>query len=155
MRYMGLDVGDKTIGIAVSDLTRLIAQPIRTLMRVSMGVDIDELVEYAVAENVTKIVVGYPINMNGTKGPRALISEEFKAKLDKKIKYSKRTENTTIEVILWDERLTTVQAERDLIHAEVRRENRKKVIDQLAAVHILQSYLDYERMKTNEPYTRP
>lgn len=145
MRYMGLDVGDKTIGLALSDVTLLIAQPIITIKRVSIAQDIDLLIDYMINEEVEKIVVGYPINMNGTIGPRAKISEDLKAKLEKKIKYSDRISNRNIEVILWDERLTTVQAERDLIASDMRRENRKKVIDQLAAVHILQSYLDYER----------
>lgn len=146
MRYIALDIGEKTIGLAASDLTLLIAQPIKTIKRLAIAQDIDEIIAYIVKEDVWKVVLGYPINMNGTIGPRAKISEEFQAKLRKKIKYSDRITNKSIEVILWDERLTTVQAERDLIAAEVRRENRKKVIDQLAAVHILQSYLDHERM---------
>ncbi len=149
MRYIGLDIGDKTIGLAASDLTLLIAQPIKTIRRVALAQDIDDLIDYIIAESVSKVVVGYPINMNGSIGPRALISEEFKAKLLKKIKYSDRVTDRNVNVVLWDERLTTVQAERDLIAADVRRENRKKVIDQLAAVHILQSYLDYERKTKN------
>lgn len=149
MRYIALDIGSKTIGLAASDMTLLIAQPVKTIKRQSLALDIDELIGYIVLEGVKKIIIGYPINMNGSIGPRALISEEFKAKLSKKIKYSDRIEDREIDVLLWDERLTTVQAERDLIAQDIRREDRKKVIDQLAAVHILQSYLDYERKTKN------
>jgi putative Holliday junction resolvase len=149
MRYIALDIGSKTIGLAASDLTLLIAQPVKTIKRVTLALDIDELINYIVLEAVKKVIIGYPINMNGSIGPRAVISEEFKAKLSKKIKYSDRIKDREIDVVLWDERLTTVQAERDLIAQDIRREDRKKVIDQLAAVHILQSYLDYERKTKN------
>lgn len=149
MRYIALDIGSKTIGLAASDLTLLIAQPVKTIKRETLALDIDTLIQYIVLEDVKKVIIGYPINMNGSIGPRAVISEEFKAKLSKKIKYSDRIKDRDIDVVLWDERLTTVQAERDLIAQDMRREDRKKVIDQLAAVHILQSYLDYERKTKN------
>lgn len=149
MRYIALDIGSKTIGLAASDLTLLIAQPVKTIKRETLALDIDELINYIVLEDVKKVIIGYPINMNGSIGPRAVISEEFKVKLSKKIKYSDRIKDREIDVVLWDERLTTVQAERDLIAQDIRREDRKKVIDQLAAVHILQSYLDYERKTKN------
>ena len=136
MRILGLDYGSKTVGVAVSDPLGLTAQKVETIWRKQENklrrtlARIEELVaEYG----VEKIVVGLPKNMNNTIGERAQKSLEFKEMLERR---------TGLEVIMWDERLTTVEANRTLMEASVRRENRKQYLDQLAAVFILQGYLD-------------
>lgn len=136
MRIMGLDYGTKTVGVAISDALRLTAQGIETIERKEENklrrtcARIEELIrEY----EVEKIVLGFPKHMNNDVGERAEKSLEFKAMLERR---------TGLEVIMWDERLTTVAAERTLIESNVRRENRKKYIDKIAAVFILQGYLD-------------
>lgn len=135
MRAMGLDVGTKTVGVAVSDALGWTAQGIETIKideeNGEFGLTrVGELVkEY----RVTEFVVGFPKNMNNTVGPRGEASIAYKEKLE---------EEFSLPVTLWDERLTTMAAERVLIEADVRRKNRKKVIDKMAAVMILQGYLD-------------
>ena len=136
MRLMGLDYGSKTVGVAVSDPLGLTAQGVETVWRKQENkprqtmARIEELIsEY----QVERIVLGYPKNMNNTIGERAQKSLEFKEMLERR---------TGLEVIMWDERLTTVEANRTLMEASVRRENRKQYLDQLAAVFILQGYLD-------------
>lgn len=136
MRVMGLDYGSKTVGVAISDPLGITAQGIETIERKEENklrrtlARIEELVkEY----EVEKIVLGFPKNMNNTIGERAEKSLELKAMLERRI---------GIPVIMWDERLTTVEAERTLIESNVRRENRKKYVDKIAAVFILQGYLD-------------
>ncbi|MBS6517538.1 MAG: Holliday junction resolvase RuvX [Clostridium sp.] len=136
MRIMGLDFGSKTTGVAVSDPLGVTAQGVETIVRKDENklrqtcARIEELIkEYEIEE----IVLGYPKNMNNTVGERAEKTEEFKAMLERR---------TGKPVILWDERLTTVAAERVLIESGVRRENRKAVVDKIAAVLILQGYLD-------------
>jgi putative Holliday junction resolvase len=135
MRIMGLDVGTKTIGVAISDEMGWTAQGIETIKineeRNQFGFErIEELVK---DYNVDRIVVGLPKNMNGTIGPRGEACQQFAEKVK---------ELLNIEVILWDERLSTMAAERLLISADVSRKKRKQVIDKMAAVVILQSYLD-------------
>lgn len=134
---MGLDYGTVTIGVAISDELQLTAQGIETIRRKKENqlrkslARIEELIkEY----DVDLIVLGYPKNMNNTIGERAESTKEFAQMLERR---------TGLDVILWDERLTSVQADRTLISGDVRRENREKVIDKLAAVLILQNYLDY------------
>ncbi|AMO32758.1 Holliday junction resolvase RuvX [Lysinibacillus sp. fkY74-1] len=135
MRIMGLDVGSKTVGVAVSDALGWTAQGIETVKideaNGEFGIDrIAELVkEYA----ITQFVVGFPKNMNNTVGPRGEASENYKKLLE---------ETFSLPVTLWDERLTTMAAERMLIEADVSRKKRKQVIDKMAAVMILQGYLD-------------
>lgn len=136
MRIMGLDYGTKTVGVAISDALGLTAQGIETIQRKEENklrrtlARIEELVsEYEVG----KIVLGFPKHMNNDIGERAEKSLEFRDMLVRR---------TGLEVIMWDERLTTVEAERTLIESNVRRENRKKYIDKIAAVFILQGYLD-------------
>ena len=131
---MGLDYGSKTVGVAVSDPLGITAQGIETIERKEENklrktlARIEELVkEY----DVEKIVLGFPKNMNNTIGERAEKSLELKATLERRI---------GIPVIMWDERLTTVEAERTLMQSNVRRENRKKYVDKIAAVFILQGY---------------
>ncbi len=132
-RIMGLDVGDKTIGIAVSDGLGITAQGITTIRRKGIKTDIIELRELIEEYNIEKVVMGLPKNMNNTLGPQGekviKFSEKFKAKFD-------------LEVIFQDERLSTVSAERMLISSDVRRDKRKQVIDKVAATYILQTYLD-------------
>ena len=135
-RIMGLDVGDKTIGVAVSDLMGLTAQGVKTIKRVGKKKDIEALKEIIKERQVNKIVSGLPKNMNGTLGPQG----------EKVIKFCELLEEETcIKIEFWDERLSTVAAERTLIQGNVRRENRKGVIDMVAAVIILQGYLDRQR----------
>ncbi|HAM1331056.1 TPA: Holliday junction resolvase RuvX [Listeria monocytogenes] len=135
MRIMGLDVGSKTVGVAISDPLGWTAQGVETIQidenRKQFGYDrVKELVlEY----EVEKVVVGLPKNMNNTIGSRAESSKIYAEVLESRI---------GLPVVLWDERLTTSAAERTLIEADVSRKKRKEVIDKLAAVMILQSYLD-------------
>ena len=136
MRIMGLDYGSKTVGVAISDPLGLTAQGIEIIRRKSENhlrqtlARIEELIaEY----QVESIVLGFPKNMNNTIGDRAEKSLEFKAMLERR---------TGLAVFMWDERLTTVEANRTMMEAGIRRENRYKYVDQLAAVFILQGYLD-------------
>ena len=136
-RILGLDYGSKTVGVAVSDPFLLVAQSLETIKRERESklrqtlARIDEIVkEYEVGS----IVLGFPKNMNNTLGERCERTLEFKAMLE---------ERTGLEVILWDERLSSIEAERVLMDSGVRRENRKQYIDKIAASFILQSYLGY------------
>ena len=133
MRSMSLDVGTRTIGVAASDLMGMIANGVETIRRTSEERDLQRIGELIAEYEVDTMVVGYPKNMNNTVGERGEKTQEFKAALERR---------TGLEVILWDERLTTVAAERVLIESGVRRENRKKSVDQIAAAMILQGYLD-------------
>ncbi len=137
MRIMGLDFGSKTVGVAISDALLLTAQGIEIIRRKSPSklrqtlARIDELKnEY----EVEKIVLGFPENMNNTEGDRCEKTQEFKEMLEKR---------TGLEVVLWDERLTTVAADRAMMEGSIRREDRKNYVDKLAAVFILQGYLDF------------
>ena len=136
MRIIGLDYGTTTVGVAVSDPLGITAQELETIVRKHPNklrqtlARIQSIVEEYEAE---LIVLGYPKNMNNTIGERADSTEKFKEDLERR---------TKIPVILWDERLTTVESERILQESGVRREHRKKVIDQIAAAIILQNYLD-------------
>ncbi|WP_342511183.1 Holliday junction resolvase RuvX [Sporosarcina sp. FSL K6-1522] len=135
MRTMGLDVGTKTVGIAISDALGWTAQGIETL-KVDEGAGqfgIERIQQLVKEYDVNGFVVGYPKNMNNTIGPRGEASEKY-AELLK--------ETFGLPVILWDERLTTMAAERVLIDADVSRKKRKTVIDKMAAIMILQGYLD-------------
>ena len=136
MRIMGLDYGTKTVGVAISDALKITAQGIETIERKEKNklrrtcARIEELIkEY----DVEKIVLGFPKHMNNDIGERAEKALEFGEMLKRR---------AGLEVVMWDERLTTVAAERTLIESKVRRENRKQYIDKIAAVFILQGYLD-------------
>jgi len=144
-KVMGLDVGDKTIGVAMSDALLYTAQGRTTILRESIKKDVDQLIDFIVEDQVKIIVVGLPKNMNNTIGPQAEKTLDFVKKLQKKIKYSDKLEDREIEVVMWDERLTSVAAERSMIEADLSRAKRKKIIDKLAAVYILQGYLDSRR----------
>lgn len=145
IRIMGLDFGSKTVGVAVSDPLGITAQGIEIVRRTSENKLRKTLarIEALVAEyQVTEFVLGLPKNMNNTSGERVEKAMEFKAMLERR---------TGLPVHMWDERLTTVAADRTLIEAGVRRENRKEYVDMLAAVYILQGYLDsLERKKNDE-----
>ena len=145
IRIMGLDFGSKTVGVAVSDPLGITAQGIEIVRRTSENKLRKTLarIEVLVAEyQVTEFVLGLPKNMNNTSGERVEKTMEFKAMLECR---------TGLPVHMWDERLTTVAADRTLIEAGVRRENRKEYVDMLAAVYILQGYLDsLERKKNDE-----
>ena len=133
MRIMSLDVGSRTIGIACSDALLMTAQGIETIRRTSLEKDFNRLQELIAEYEVHELVVGMPKNMNGTKGERAEKTEEFVEKMKEVI---------DLPITYWDERLSTVMAERQLIAADVSRKKRKSVIDKMAAVVILQGYLD-------------
>ena len=139
MRILSLDVGSRTIGIACSDALLMTAQGIETIRRTSLEKDFNRLQELITEYEVHELVVGMPKNMNGTKGERAEKTEEFVEKMKEVI---------DLPVTYWDERLSTVMAERQLIAADVSRKKRKSVIDKMAAVVILQGYLD--RLQINK-----
>jgi len=135
MRIMGLDVGSKTVGVAISDALGWTAQGIETVKidEANSEFGIDRIAELVKEYTITEFVVGFPKNMNNTVGPRGEASENYKKLLE---------ETFSLPVKLWDERLTTIAAERMLIEADVSRKKRKQVIDKMAAVMILQGYLD-------------
>jgi putative Holliday junction resolvase len=134
MRTLGLDVGTKTIGIAVSDGLGWTAQGIETYRRKgNLKEDLSYLGGLIVEYDVSKVVVGFPKNMNGTIGPSGEMCQEFANEIEETLK---------VPTVLWDERLTTAAAQRMLIDADVSRKKRKGVIDKMAAVLILQGYLD-------------
>ena len=135
MRTMGLDVGSKTVGVALSDAFGWTAQGLETIKinEEKQDYGFSQLGQIIKEHEVSKIVVGLPKNMNGTIGPRAEASQFYASELERLYR---------LPVILWDERLTTMAAERVLLEADVSRQKRKKVIDKMAAVMILQGYLD-------------
>ena len=134
MRSMSLDVGTRTIGIAVSDLMGMIAGGVETIKRTTPERDFERIGQLIKEHDVDTMVVGYPKNMNGTIGERAQSCEAMAEELRQRFE--------GIKVVLWDERLSTVAAEKVLVDADLRRKKRKKVIDMMAAVVILQNYLD-------------
>lgn len=140
MRILGLDFGQKTIGVAISDPFGWTAQGVEIIRRdkeESINKSIERIGQIINEYGVEKIVLGYPKNMNNTVGERGQKTEAFKQKLEKNF--------NNIEVILWDERLSTVGAERSLLEADLSRKKRKNVIDKMAAVFILQGYLDCKK----------
>lgn len=143
MRIMGLDFGSKTIGVAISDELLLTAQGIEIIRRKEenkLRQSLARIEELIVEYKVEEIVLGYPKNMNNTEGERVQLTKEFQEKLERR---------TGLCVELWDERLTTVAADRVMMEAGIRREERKEHVDRIAATFILQGYLDYRRNKEN------
>lgn len=143
MRIMGLDVGAKTVGVAISDPLLITAQSVETITRKSenkLRQTYARIEELALQYEVERFVVGLPKNMNASEGERCEKSREFAESLFRR---------TGLEVVLWDERLTTVAADRVMMETGVRRENRKEHIDSVAASFILQGYLDYLKMQEN------
>ncbi|OGQ59306.1 MAG: Holliday junction DNA helicase RuvA [Deltaproteobacteria bacterium RIFCSPLOWO2_02_FULL_53_8] len=133
MRIMGIDLGSKTIGLAVSDQMGLTAQPVTTLRRKAVQDDVEDVVKAALQLDVEFIVIGMPVNMNGTEGPAAGQTRKFAERLKAA---------TTLPIEFWDERLSTAAVTRVLIDADVSRVKRKESVDKLAAAYILQGYLD-------------
>ena len=133
MRVLGLDVGDKTIGVALSDELGWTAQALEVIQRKGLSQDMKRIKEILSEYQVNEIVVGLPKNMNGKEGEQAKRVREFLEKLKARVKLPIRT---------WDERLTTIAAERTLLEGDLSRAKRKKIIDKVAAQVILQGYLD-------------
>ncbi len=129
----GLDLGDKTIGVALSDLRRQVATPIEVIRREKFTIDAGRLLTLLEARGAAGIVLGLPLNMDGSIGPRVQATQAFARNLEKL---------TALPICYWDERLSTVAAERALLEADTSRKRRKEVIDQVAAGYILQGALD-------------
>ena len=137
-RLMGLDLGAKTIGVAVSDVTRTIASARTTLRRSRLTRDIETLRALIAADGIGGIVVGLPVNMDGSEGPRAQSARDVAARL---------AEALEAPIAFWDERWSTVAAERSLIAADLSRRKRARVVDRVAAAYILQGALDRLRAR--------
>lgn len=141
MRIMGLDFGSKTVGVAISDSLLLTAQGVEIIRRKEenkLRQTLARIEALIVEYEVEEIVLGLPKHMNATEGVRVELTQEFKEKLERR---------TGLPVTLWDERLTTVEADRIMMEAGVRRENRKEYVDKIAATLILQGYLDKRSKK--------
>ncbi|MBS4215551.1 MULTISPECIES: Holliday junction resolvase RuvX [Neobacillus] len=138
MRLMGLDVGSKTVGIALSDELGWTAQGLKTLKidEEKKQFGFEEIGQLINENQINTVVVGFPKNMNGTIGPRGEASQYYAEELERRF---------AVQTVLWDERLTTMAAERILLEADVSRKKRKKVIDKMAAALILQGYLDSKK----------
>jgi putative holliday junction resolvase len=132
-RFIGLDLGTKTIGIATCDLRRRIATPRQTIRRTKFKADVTLLLAFAKQENIGLIVLGLPLNMDGSEGPRAQSTRSFARNL---------LQMTDLPLVYWDERLSTAAVQRAMIEADVSRAKRGRVVDQLAAAYILQTFLD-------------
>ena len=141
MRYLGLDYGTKTVGLAVSDRTGFLASNYGVIRYSDTSEIFKELERIIKDEKIEAFVLGYPKNMNNTEGERCEKTKEFKEMLERR---------TGLNVILWDERLTTVSADKHMMESGIRREDRKKFVDEIAAVFILQGYLDYLAMHPEE-----
>ncbi len=136
LRILGLDIGSKRIGVAVSDELGITAQALETVLCKDADSDLNKIEDLVTRYEANEIVVGVPYNMNGTEGPQARIVNAFMKKLAQRV---------GVPVRGWDERLTTVAAERTLLEADLSRAKRRKVIDKVAAVIILQGYLNQRR----------
>ena len=142
MKKLGLDVGDKTIGVAVSDEMGIIADGVTTIERVGIKKDTGKVLEYIKEYNCDTVVIGLPLKLDGMDSPQTEKVREFRQKLENKLKGGGMNH---VNIEFYDERLTTVMAERVLIEADMRRNKRKEIIDRQAAIIILQSYLDSNR----------
>ena len=136
----GLDLGTKTIGVAMSDVSRMIASGLTTIARVKFKLDVAELLALAERHQVCGLVIGLPLNLDGTSGPRVQSTRSFVRNL---------APLSPLPILLWDERLSTVAAERMLIDADASRRRRAEVIDKVAATIILQGALDRMRHRAN------
>jgi putative Holliday junction resolvase len=132
-RLMGLDLGTKTIGVAISDLTRQIASPLTTIQRSKFSADAAQLLGLAAQEKAVALIVGLPVNMDGSEGPRAQSTRAFARNLAKL---------SPLPLVFWDERLSTAAVERMLIQSDRSRARRAEIMDKLAAAYILQGALD-------------
>jgi len=135
-RLLGLDLGTKTIGMAISDSAWSIASPVHTVRRTKFTADVTQMLDYAKRESVSGLVMGLPFNMDGSEGPRAQSTRAFVRNLGK---------HTDLPVLFWDERLSSFAAESAMLEADLTRKKRAKVIDQMAAAIILQGALDAPR----------
>ena len=133
----GLDYGDKTIGVAISDLRRMVATPTEIIRRVKFTEDAARLMQIVAARDIHGLILGLPLNMDGSEGPRVQSTRAFARNLEKL---------TDLPITFWDERLSTVAAERALLEADTSRKRRREVIDQVAAGYILQGALDRMRV---------
>lgn len=144
MRIMGLDFGSKTVGVAISDPLFVTAQGVEIIRRKEenkLRQTLARIEELIVENEVGEIVLGLPKNMNASEGVRVELTNEFREKLERR---------TGLNVVMWDERLTTVAADKAMMEAGIRRENRKNYVDMIAATLILQGYLDYRSMQSKE-----
>jgi putative Holliday junction resolvase len=132
-RLMGVDLGTKTIGLAVSDVERLIATPLETIRRVKFGVDAERLLSLIAKHDVAALVLGLPLNMDGSEGPRVQATRAFARNLNML---------RTIPIHYWDERLSTAAVTRTLLEADTSRTRRAELVDKMAAAYILQGALD-------------
>ncbi len=142
MRVLGIDYGDKYVGLALSDPTGLIASPLKTIFRseeANLKATVREIRALCEQEDIHTLVLGLPLNMDDTEGPRCEKSRAFKKRLERDL--------YQVEVILWDERLTTCEAEEPLFQLGFDRRKRKEVVDKIAAALILQNWLDAQREK--------
>ena len=134
MRTLGMDLGTKTLGLAISDKQGIIASPYKLIKYNNIEEAVNEVLTIIEKEKIENLVLGLPKNMNNTEGDRCEKTKEFKELLEKRC---------NLPVILWDERLTTVAADNSMMEMGIRRENRKEYVDEIAAIFILQGYLDY------------
>jgi putative Holliday junction resolvase len=132
-RLMGLDLGTKTIGLAISDVERRIASPLETIKRTKFTADVEALLKLATKHEVAALVIGLPLNMDGSEGPRVQATKAFSRNLAQK---------TTLPQFFWDERLSTAAVTRTLLEADVSRARRGELVDKMAAAHILQGVID-------------
>jgi putative Holliday junction resolvase len=132
-RLMGLDVGEKTIGLAISDVSRMIASPLLTIARKNFKSDYMQLKEQIDKHDVSALIIGYPINMNGSEGPRCQSIRQFVRNVE---------ERTPIATLLYDERMSTMAVNRTMLDADMSRQRRSELVDKLAAGYILQGFLD-------------
>lgn len=139
-RLLGLDVGTKTIGMALSDVTRSVATPFETIRRTKFTVDAKTIREVVEKNQVGALVIGFPLNLDGSEGPRAQSTRAFARSL---------AAHVDVPMVLWDERLSTAAVERHLIEADASRKRRAEVIDRMAAAYILQGALDRLRNLAN------
>ena len=135
-RLIGIDLGTKTIGLALSDVTRIVASPLETIRRTKFKADVARLTTLMQQQGVAGLVVGFPVNLDGSEGPRVQATRAFTRNLNGLIE---------VPILLWDERLSTAAAERTLIEADTSRRRRAEVIDKVAATIILQGALDRMR----------
>jgi putative Holliday junction resolvase len=132
-RLLGLDVGDTTIGLALSDVLRSIASPLLTIERSKFSKDAKQLQDIIAKHKVAGLVIGYPVNMDGSHGPRTQSTRTFVSNLSKQVE---------LPMLMWDERLTTMAVERAMLEADLSRQKRAQLVDKLAASYMLQGFLD-------------
>jgi putative Holliday junction resolvase len=136
MRILGIDHGEKRIGVSVSDPDEKMALGLTTLLAEKLMPDLKKIIQ---DYNIEKIVVGFPKNMQNTVGPAAMKAQDFSQKLEKTFR---------LPVVLWDERLTSTQAEKSLIGIKMNHQKKRTVVNELAAIHLLQNYLDFLKKKS-------